>query len=104
MLLALIAGGLRGLLGSRGEPVEGVTLPIYVPISLRRGASDQAAGNLISQMVVPLPVGIADPGRRLRQIAVETARRKAIGRPSLGTMFHGRLVRGAMLKPSSGSG
>ena len=35
---------------------------------------------------------------RLRQIALETARRKAIGRPSLGTMFHSKLVRGAMLK------
>lgn len=98
VLLALIAGGLRGLLRSRGEPVDAVTVPIYVPISLRRGDSAPDAGNLIGQMVVPLPVGIADPGPRLRQIAAETARRKAIGRPSLGTMFHSRLVRGAMLK------
>jgi hypothetical protein len=98
VLLTVIAGGLRGLLDSRGEPLEGVTLPIFVPISLRRGGSGQEAGNLISQMVVPLPVGIADPERRLRQIAVETAERKAIGRPSLGRMFHGRLVRRAMLK------
>ena len=98
VLLAVIAGGLRGLLGSRGEPIEGVTLPIYVPISLRRGGSAPDGGNLISQMVVPLPVGIADPGRRLRQIAAETAKRKAVGRPTLGTMFHSRLVRGAMLK------
>jgi diacylglycerol O-acyltransferase / wax synthase len=98
VLLAVIAGGLRGLLRSRGEPIEGVTLPIYVPISLRRGRSGQEGGNLISQMVVPLPLGIAEPDRRLRQIAVETAKRKAIGRPSLGTMFHSRLVRGAMLK------
>jgi diacylglycerol O-acyltransferase / wax synthase len=88
---------LRGLLSSRGEPIEGVSLPIYVPVSLRRGRSGQEAGNLISQMVVPLPLGIADPGRRLRQIAVETAKRKAIGRPSLGTMFRSRLLRGAML-------
>jgi len=98
VLLALIAGGLRGLLRSRGEPIEGVILPTYVPVSLRRGRSGQEAGNLISQMVVPLPLGIADPGRRLGQIAVETAKRKAIGRPSLGTMFRSRLVRGAMLK------
>jgi hypothetical protein len=49
-------------------------------------------------MVVPLPLGIADPQLRLRQIAAETAKRKAIGRPSLGTMFHSRLLRGAMLK------
>jgi diacylglycerol O-acyltransferase / wax synthase len=98
VLLAVIAGGLRGLLASRGEPIEGLILPIYVPISLRRDRSDQEAGNLISQMIVSLPVGIADPGQRLRQIAVDTAKRKAIRRPSLGTMFKSRLVRGVMLK------
>ena len=98
VLLAVIAGGLRGLLRNRGERIEGVILPIYVPISLRLGRSSEEGGNLISQMVVPLPLGIADPQLRLRQIAAETARRKAIGRPSLGTMFHSRLLRGAMLK------
>jgi diacylglycerol O-acyltransferase / wax synthase len=81
VLLAVIAGGVRGLLGSRGEPIEGVILPIYVPVSLRRGRPGQQGGNLISQMVVPLPLGIADPGLRLQQIAAETAKRKAIDRP-----------------------
>jgi WS/DGAT/MGAT family acyltransferase len=98
VLLALIAGGLRELLRNRDEPVEGVILPIYVPVSLRRGRAGQEGGNLISQMVVHLPLGIADPSRRLQQIALETAKRKAISRPSLGTMFHSKLVRGAMLK------
>jgi diacylglycerol O-acyltransferase len=98
VLLTMIAGGLRALLWNRDEPIEGVILPIYVPISLRRGRGGEEGGNLISQMVVHLPLGIADPSRRLRQIALETAERKAIGRPSLGTMFHSKLVRGAMLK------
>ena len=98
VLLAVIAGGLRGLLWNRGEQLEGVILPIYVPVSLRRGRSGEEGGNLISQMVVHLPLGIADPSRRLRQIALETAERKAIGRPSLGTMFHSKLLRGPMLK------
>jgi diacylglycerol O-acyltransferase / wax synthase len=52
-----------------------------VPVSLRRGRPGQQGGNLISQMVVPLPLGIADPGLRLQQIAAETAKRKAIDRP-----------------------
>jgi diacylglycerol O-acyltransferase / wax synthase len=98
VLLAVIAGGLRGLLSNRGEPIEGLILPIYVPVSLRRGRSGEEGGNRISQMVVHLPLGIADPSRRLRQIALETAERKAVSRPSLGTMFHSKLVRGAMLK------
>jgi len=98
VLLTVIAGGLRRLLRNRGEQIEEVILPIYVPFSLRLGRSNKEGGNLISQMVVPLPLGIADPQLRLRQIATETARRKAIDRPSLGTMFHSRLLRGAMLK------
>jgi diacylglycerol O-acyltransferase / wax synthase len=36
VLLAATAGGLRALLRSRGEPVEGTTVRIYVPVSLRR--------------------------------------------------------------------
>jgi WS/DGAT/MGAT family acyltransferase len=98
VLLSVIAGGLRGLLRSRGESIDGVILPIFVPVSLRRGRSGQDGGNLISQMIIPVPLGIADPGQRLKQIAKETAKRKAISRPSLGTMFSNRLVRGAMLK------
>ncbi len=98
VLLVVIAGGLRCLLRSRGERIEAVTLPIYVPVSLRSGRSDQDGGNLISQMVVPLPLGVADPVERLRRIAVETATRKSIVRPSLGTMFGSKIVRGAMLK------
>ena len=98
VLLTLIAGGLQGLLRSRREAIEGVILPIYVPVSLRHGQSAEEGGNLISQMVVPLPLGIADPARRLRWIAVETAKRKAIDRPSLGTLFGSRVIRGAMLK------
>jgi hypothetical protein len=84
--------------GGRGEPIEGVILPIFVPVSLRPGRSGQEGGNLISQMIVPVPLGITDPTQRLKQIAVETAKRKAISRPSLGTMFRSRLVRGVMLK------
>lgn len=95
VLLTLTAGGLRALLRSRGESVDG-TLPIYVPVSLRRGRGP-TEGNLISQMVVPLPVGVADPGRRLRRIAAETATRKALTRTSLGTLFRGRIASTLML-------
>ncbi len=98
VLLAVTAGGLRKLLLSRGEPVEGVTVRIYVPVTLRRRLRGAEQGTRIAQMVVPLPVGEPDPARRLRQIAVETTRRKARVRTSLGTLFRGRIVRGLMLK------
>jgi hypothetical protein len=41
-------------LQDRGEP--GVTLPVYVPVSLRRPEERaHARGNQVAQMVVPLP-------------------------------------------------
>ena len=98
VLLAAIAGGLRDLLRSRGATVDHLTVPVFVPVSLRRRGSDGPTGNLISQMVVPLPLGSDDPGYRLRAIAAETARRKADPHPSLGTMFGGRLLGGLMLR------
>ncbi len=98
VLLAGIAGGLRKLLSSRGEAVEGTVVRIYVPITLRQGDRTQARGNDIAQMVVPLPVGVADPGRRLRQIAAETATRKARSRPSLGKLPSRGILGRAFLK------
>jgi diacylglycerol O-acyltransferase / wax synthase len=98
VLLTVTAGGLRGLLSSRGEPVDGVELRIYVPVSLHQEPRGQATGNLIGQMVVPLPVGVADPARRLALIAKETTQRKARSRPSLGIMPHRGIVGRAFLK------
>lgn len=98
VLLAVTAAGLHGLLRSRGEPVEDLALPVYVPITLRQAQHrEQARGNLIGQMVVPLPIGEPDPGPRLEQIAAEAARQKASSHPNLGTMFRSRLARRALL-------
>lgn len=98
VLLALIAGGVRALLRSRGEPVDGVVLPIYVPMSLRRQGRGAATGNRITQVVVPLPVGLPDPVARLHRITAATTERKAVARPSLGAMFRSKVLSGAMLK------
>jgi hypothetical protein len=98
VLLAMTAGGLRGLLESRGEPLEDLTVPIYVPISLRRDRARPGPGNLISQMVVPLPLGTTDPGCRLQEIASQTASRKAGSRPSLGSVFRSKILTRIMLK------
>jgi diacylglycerol O-acyltransferase / wax synthase len=97
VLLAITAAGLRGLLISRGEPVADLTLPIYVPVSLRRDRSRPGTGNLISQMVVPLPLGTTDARQRLRRIAADTGARKANARPSLGTVFRSKISARVML-------
>ena len=98
VLLAATAGGLRGLLRSRGERVEDLTVRIYVPVSLRRGQRGALEGNLISQMVVPLRLGVSDPGLRLQDIVAETANRKTRSRTSLGTLFRSPVASRLMLK------
>lgn len=98
LLLTLLAGGLRALLRGRGEPVEELTVKIYVPVTLRRRLRGSLDGNQIAQMVVPVPLGASDPGRRLEQIAAETAKRKTRARANLGTLFRGRIATRLLLK------
>ena len=99
VLLAATAGGVRRLLQSRGESVQNLSVPIYVPVSLRLepGAGPEG-GNLISQMVIPLPVGESDPAARLRQIGLESATRKTLPRAALGGVFRNKLIAGVLLK------
>ena len=97
VLLAATAASLRALLRHRGEPVEGTTARVFVPVSLRRGRP-QLQGNLIAQMVVPLPLGAAEPTARLRRIATETGERKARSRAPLGTLFRGGILTKLLLK------
>jgi diacylglycerol O-acyltransferase / wax synthase len=98
VLLAATAGGLRTLLHGRGDRVEGTTVRIYVPVSLRRRLRGPQHGNLIAQMVVPVRFDASDPGLRLRHIAAETTTRKARSRMPLGTLFRGRLATRLILK------
>jgi WS/DGAT/MGAT family acyltransferase len=89
VVLAGTAAGLRALLQHRREPVDHTTIRVYVPVSLRRRLRGAQQGNLIAQMAVPLQLGEAEPARRLRQVAAETARRKRRLRMSLGALMHG---------------
>jgi WS/DGAT/MGAT family acyltransferase len=98
VLLAVIAGGLRALLRSRREPVENLTVRICVPVSLRSEERGALQGNLISQMVVPLPLGVSNPSWRLQQIAAETTQRKTRSRIPLGKFFRGGIVERLLLK------
>ncbi len=98
VLLAATAGGLRALLVGRGEPVDGVTVPIYVPVSLRRRWHGAVQGNRVAQMAVPLPLGTADPAVRLAAIAAVTAERKTLDRSAVGKLFRSGLMTRLMLK------
>jgi WS/DGAT/MGAT family acyltransferase len=76
VILALVGGGLRSVLRSRGEPVDGLELRVAVAVSLR-GPDEQAAdGNHNGSVVVRLPLCGADPAGRLRAVAAQTTRAK----------------------------
>jgi hypothetical protein len=98
VVLALVAGGLRALLRSRGEPVDGVTIRAFVPVSLRGRLQGSEEGTLIAQMAVPVPLGVADPAARLAAIRTEMERRKPRARTSLGTLFGFGFLRRLMLR------
>ena len=85
VLVSVIAGGLRRLFAARQEAIP-PKVRVYVPVSLRQGRYANARGNLIAQMMLPLPTAVADPYSRLELIARETARRKSMVRPSLGVI------------------
>ena len=76
VVLTAVAGGARSLLDARGELAPGLILQASVPASLRGPTDDRAAGNQVGVIIVPLPLGEADPARRLVSIAAATATRK----------------------------
>jgi WS/DGAT/MGAT family acyltransferase len=68
VVLAIVSGGLRGLLSSRGEEVEGRTVRALVPVSVRRPGERDVYNNRVSAMFAELPVGIVDPVARLQTV------------------------------------
>jgi WS/DGAT/MGAT family acyltransferase len=98
VLLMAVAGGLRELLLSRGEPVDGLALRAVVPIALPHGDHERARGNVLGQMIVPLPVGVADPMRRLRLIADQTALRRRSPSPRRMPVLRSRRLQRAALR------
>jgi len=85
--MVALAGGLRDLLLSRGEHVDGKVLRAFVPVSLHTEQPGKARGNLDGAMVVPLPIGEPDNVRRLELIAEEIAYRRKKHRPPGGMLF-----------------
>jgi diacylglycerol O-acyltransferase / wax synthase len=97
VLLALVANGLEVLLRGRGEPVDRLVLQAVVPVAMRPGQRDPNRGNVLGQMIVPLPLGQADFGAGLRLIAEQTAeRRRAAGPRHVPVLRSRTLQRAAM--------
>ncbi len=65
VVLAVVAGALRGFLIERGVRTEGMELRALVPVSVRAEDEHGQMGNRIVVMRGPLPVYMADPVQRL---------------------------------------
>jgi len=68
VLLSVVTGALRDWLVGRGDPVEGLILRAFVPVSQRARSGSRIGGNRLSGYLCGLPVGEPDPGRRLLTI------------------------------------
>jgi len=68
MLLAAVAGALKGYLIEKGDRTEGVELRALVPVNLRAPGDGEALGNRFGIVAVELPVGLASPLDRLYEV------------------------------------
>jgi diacylglycerol O-acyltransferase / wax synthase len=73
VVLSLVAGGVRALLDPRGEPIARLRPRVGIAVALFSPGRRREVGNDIGSLLVPLPIGEADPAARLPLIAAETA-------------------------------
>ncbi len=69
VLMAAAAGALRDYMLEHGENLEGMTLRATVPVNLRPLEHAKKLGNHFGLVFLDLPVGQANPIRRLEQVA-----------------------------------
>ncbi len=65
VVLTVLAGGLGRYLRARGQNTKGLELRAMCPVSMRHADEHGQLGNLVSNMIAPLFVGIDDPVERL---------------------------------------
>ena len=68
VLLAAVTGALRHYMQGRGEPVDDVRFRAVVPVNLRPPGVVPDLGNKFSLVFLTLPIDIADPLDRVREI------------------------------------
>lgn len=80
VVLAVVSGGLRSWLMTRGESVAPSTaVRAMVPVSVRSEDQSGSLGNRVSSYLVDLPVGEASPVMRLHQVSYAMNAHKETG-------------------------
>ncbi len=96
VLLSAATGGFRKYLEQRGAVVDGVSIRGIIPVYLRAGQEAPTNGNAFGLTFLDLPIGVADPVRRLR---VLKRRMDAIKRTPEAPVAYG-IMRGMGLTPA----
>jgi WS/DGAT/MGAT family acyltransferase len=76
VVLATVAGGMRRFLTRRLVDVGSLDFRISAPVSVRSPTEKGMVGNRVSAWIISIPIGEADPLRRLEHIRVTTSRLK----------------------------
>ncbi|MDQ4104547.1 MAG: wax ester/triacylglycerol synthase family O-acyltransferase [Actinomycetota bacterium] len=79
VLLTVVTGALRRWLISRGDPVEGLVLRAFIPVSQRARSRNRIGGNRLSGYLCELPIGEPDPSKQLLMIRLAMEQNKATG-------------------------
>ncbi len=80
VVLAVVSGGLRSWLMTRGESVGGATVVrAMVPVSIRSDTHQGALGNRVASYLVDLPVGEPSAIMRLHQVSYAMKAHKETG-------------------------
>ena len=78
VVLAVTAGAVRRFLEARHARVSGLDFRVLCPVSTRpRNAAENATGNRVSLLVLPIPIDERDPRERLRRIVATTTSLKS---------------------------
>jgi diacylglycerol O-acyltransferase len=83
VLLSCAAGALRSYLVDKGDPVRGVVIRALVPVNLRPLEKAHELGNQFGLVFLDLPIGIANPVRRLHAVRANMNALKSSYQPVL---------------------
>jgi WS/DGAT/MGAT family acyltransferase len=83
VLLACVAGALRSYLVEKGDRTEGVECRAMVPVNLRPPGREPRLGNYFGLAPLLLPVGIANPLKRVYEVSSRMTELKGSFTPAL---------------------
>ncbi len=76
VVLAVLGGALGRYLLEHGETIRDRDMRVLTPVNVRREDESGSLGNHIAMLLVEVPVGIADPVKRLQSIIERTGNLK----------------------------